>query len=246
MSLPGNDLSITPEIALKGTYEEAELRFLDKHLRGGDFFLDVGSNIGVFTLVAGKLVGPFGRVLAFDPNPIAMKHLKRSALMNWMHDRIAMHQIALGEDAREVVLHFSNARLGDGNLGVDERSVYHRSNEMVGEEQSMSVTQRALDSIVPAGVEIKIVKIDVEGFEHSVLSGARRLFETRQAKYLLMELLEEVSSRRHKENISAVRQLVNYGYSVRTLSSDGDLSDATSLPAALRISRNIVLARDVD
>jgi FkbM family methyltransferase len=243
MSLPGRDLSITPEIALRGTYEETELRFLERTLHGGDFFVDVGCNIGVFSLVAARKVGRFGRVLAFDPNPIVLDHLRRSAVINWFHDRIVVHQCALGGDAREITLEFSDLRLGDGNLGAEVGSVFHRSIDFIGQSHRVLADQIRLDSAVPTDVEIKIVKIDVEGYEHSVLSGATRLLEQRQAMFFMMEILEEVSAGQHGLNMRAAQRIVDAGYIPGTSSADGTFVGAASLESAIRKSRNVIFAR---
>jgi len=243
MSLPGADLSVTPEIALKGTYEEPELRFLESALKGGDFFVDVGCNVGIFSLVAARRVGPFGRVFAIDANPAVLEHLKRSLVMNWVHDRTVVLHRAVGAEDREMSLQFSEFRLGDASLGLDEESVFHRSTALLGLVKSIPVRQIRLDDLFPSLPEVKVLKIDVEGFEYGVLAGAERLARNQCFKYVLMELLEEVSSTRHRANVRAVEQMQTHGYRVCNVNASGELVETGNLVQAIERSRNIVLVR---
>ena len=246
MSFPGEDLSITPEIALTGTYEEPEMRFLERSLRGGDFFVDVGCNVGAFTLVAARKVGPFGRVFAFDPNDEVIKHLRRSLVMNWVHDRVKVFECAVGEKEETVTLRYSKLRLGDGNLGLDEGSTFERSVAEVGNVIEKPTNVVKLDDVFRHAMEIKILKIDAEGFEHAVLAGARRLFQQKSINYLMIEVLAEVASRKHQLNVRAIGEVVSCGYRVCRLDNDGNLVRLASLREALSglLSRNLVLQRE--
>src|SRR5687768_15967771 len=58
---------IPQQIYFLGSYEEKEIRFISKKLRTGDIFIDVGANIGVFTMVSSQIVGERGKVYAFEP-----------------------------------------------------------------------------------------------------------------------------------------------------------------------------------
>jgi FkbM family methyltransferase len=246
MSLPGEDLSITPEIALKGTYEEPELRFLERILRGGDFFVDVGCNVGTFTLVAARQVNTFGRVFGFDPNDEVIKHLRRSLVMNWVHDRVKLFACAVGEKEETVTLRYSKLRLGDGNLGLDEGSTFERSVAELGNVVEKRTNVVKLDDVFPHALEIKILKIDAEGFEHAVLAGARRLFQQKSINYVMIEVLEEVASRRHRLNVRAIGEVVSCGYRICKLDQNGNLLRFGSLREALSgsSSRNLVLERE--
>lgn len=243
MSLPGSDLSITPEIALTGTYEEPELRFLERVLKGGDFFIDVGCNVGVFTLVAARRVGPFGRVYAVDANPTVLTHLGRALVMNWLHDRTVVINAAIGDSDEKVELHFSEERLGDANIGLPQDSTYHRSADLLGSTRRISVRQERLDDIFPAPVEIKLLKVDVEGCEHKVLAGASTLIQHKCFQYIMLELLEEVSTSLHKLNLCAVENLMRAGYAPCYIDHDGNACRVESVSAALNFSRNVLFSR---
>src|SRR6185312_8497302 len=65
-----------------GTFETAELRFIQERLRPGDVFVDIGANGGIYTVIAAKKVGASGRVLAFEPGPRNLELLKRNLALN--------------------------------------------------------------------------------------------------------------------------------------------------------------------
>jgi FkbM family methyltransferase len=243
ISLAGADLSITPEIALNLTYEERELKFLEKYLKGGDFFVDIGCNVGIFSLTAAKCVGPFGRVYAIDANSEILVHLKRSLVMNWVHDRTIVMNNAVGAWSGEVVLQYSEQSLGGANVGLSSESAFNSTVELIGNVNKKKVSQVRLDDIFPFNQEIKILKIDVEGSEYGVLQGADRLIGGRSIDFILLELLEEISADKHELNIAAVLGLIDRGYVTCSIDDYGNLCKETSLNSAMMRSRNIVLAR---
>jgi FkbM family methyltransferase len=191
-------------------------------------------------------VGPFGRVFAFDPNDEVIKHLRRSLVMNWVHDRVKVFECAVGEKEETVTLRYSKLRLGDGNLGLDEGSTFERSVAEVGNVIEKPTNVVKLDDVFRHAMEIKILKIDAEGFEHAVLAGARRLFQQKSINYLMIEVLAEVASRKHQLNVRAIGEVVSCGYRVCRLDNDGNLVRLASLREALSglLSRNLVLQRE--
>jgi hypothetical protein len=102
--LNGRDVSITPQVVHSGFYELSEELFMRRTLSGGDFFVDVGANVGVFTLLAAALVGPFGRAFAYEPNPAALELLAQSAVMNGVNDRVVLRQVAVDAAAAELTV----------------------------------------------------------------------------------------------------------------------------------------------
>jgi hypothetical protein len=101
--LSGQDLSVTPAMAQRGYGKLREELFIKRVLRGGDYFVDVGANVGTFSLLAASLVGPFGRVYAYEPNPLAADLLRSSATMNVMHEQLVVSNMTIGERAGSAV-----------------------------------------------------------------------------------------------------------------------------------------------
>lgn len=85
---PSDDLSLTPELVLHGTYGPDFVRYLRRRLHAGATVIDVGANLGLYTLVAAVCVGGHGRVIAYECNPEMLSILRRNVAMNWLDQRV--------------------------------------------------------------------------------------------------------------------------------------------------------------
>jgi FkbM family methyltransferase len=233
--LDGHDLSVTPEVALRGWHEWPEESFVRRNLRGGDWFVDVGANVGVFTILAANLCGPLGRVLAFEPNPRARRLLAKSAAMNWYHDRIKISDAALGEANGTALLSYYPHRLGDGQIASEDKQAQpFRMTGKFLEQIQIEVSVLKLDDFIPVDLPIKMLKIDAEGHESRVLSGARRLLAARAFDFILLEASMELFTGNWKETVASLEDLIAVGYTAGTLDGEGLLIKHRSLAAALR------------
>lgn len=147
-------------------------RVLDPLLRPGDTFVDVGANIGSLSLFAASRVGHSGRIVAIEGHPRTTKYLSKNVAMNsWRN--IEVLNCAAGD--RAATVHFSSRRTDDQNKVSD-----------IGIE----VPMRPLDEIVSVD-NVRVLKIDVEGFEYEVLRGACRTLE--KTDYVYFEYRYEQS-----------------------------------------------------
>lgn len=246
MIVPAEDLSIVPELVLHGTYEEPELKFLERVLRGGDFVIDVGCNIGIHSLVAAKCVGSFGRVFSIDPNPKVIGYLEQSLLMNWMHERVKVLNLACGSMSGEVSLSIPSGRLGGASIAKNQPTLSPSSTETNVIETLSSVKQSTLDEIFPVAIEFKVLKIDAEGAESDVLRGAEKLLKQQSFAYIMVEVAPEVAGTSIHDLIRDLKRLCGFGYQPYALTSRGHLvpRDLDILPKAGKI--NLVLQREIN
>jgi FkbM family methyltransferase len=150
-------------------------------VRPGDTVLDIGANLGVLTLTLSRLVGPTGRVHAFEPNPRMVELLTRSIGRNRCVN-VRLYPIALGSKPGELSLWVPRGTAGDASL----------VRRFPPDGFALSVPVRRLDDVaVDAGLgPIRLIKIDTEGFEPEVLQGARDLLAARSCDAILFELNE--------------------------------------------------------
>jgi FkbM family methyltransferase len=164
---------------LQGTYELPVQRALERCLQRGDRFLDIGSNIGFFALIAARLVGPEGRVLGVEPVPQNVRCTLSNAKVNGFQN-IQTVEAAVGraEGWTELLL----ARHSGG------ASLYHTETppDFVG---SLRVRITTVDRLLATGrIEPpNVVKIDVEGAELDVLEGMRETL-TAHAPRIIFEV----------------------------------------------------------
>ena len=197
------DFSLTPDLVFGNYCKSRAEKFCKQILHGGDWVIDVGPKFGPFSLLAAQIVGSFGRVFAYEPNPSIQKLVSKSAVMNWMHDRIVLRPVAVGEIDGSVRLAFTPERLGDAQVGYDEitNSRFSETLKTLGTDNLsiIDVPCVTLDQEFPIDLPIKLLKIDVEGHEGSVLKGARRLLESRCIDFILIEVFREVAGSRWNE-----------------------------------------------
>lgn len=157
----------------KGTpYEPLTAAAVAAGLRPGGTFVDVGANAGYFSLLAAALVGPSGRVAAFEPNPATAALLRAHAERNGSGGTVSVEPVALMDEDGEMELYLSTSRHNDG------LSTFFPSEEALrrGDLDRAAVVRVparrydawAAEANFPAP---DVVKIDVEGAEEEVLRG---------------------------------------------------------------------------
>jgi FkbM family methyltransferase len=147
-------------------------------LRPGDVAIDIGANIGLVSLNMAAFVGPSGRVEAFEPQPRLWPFLRRSIELN-SFSQITLHPIALG--AEDGTLELSIPLFNSGGA-----SLHHRYDNNDCVEITVRNSGKYLSSLdLP---RIRLMKIDVEGYEQVVLSNATSFFVSNPPESILFEL----------------------------------------------------------
>ncbi|WP_395746994.1 FkbM family methyltransferase [Prosthecobacter sp.] len=147
-----------------GVYEKDELRFFQDHCRPGMVVVDVGANVGIYTAMALRLAAPDGRVISFEPNPHSRAFLEKTVAANAGGAASQIYPLALSDRDGQAELHLNKDNKGDNRLYASDLS-----------SDSLQIQTRCLDSVLgEMGVhEIHFIKIDVQGCEPLVLTGAQ-------------------------------------------------------------------------
>jgi FkbM family methyltransferase len=164
---------------LQDSYERMETDFLRRVLKAGDTFLDIGANVGWFSILASTIVGAEGAIHAFEPRPEIASYLQRSVELNDLGAMITVHTIGLSNQpgTETLVWNEDSDNSGTATFGRDE--------DWLGfTKQSIEV--RRFDDLGIAGVDV--VKIDVEGAEFLAMQGAAAML-SRDKPIILSEVL---------------------------------------------------------
>jgi len=226
MFVNGLDTSVTPELILTGTYEPSEERFVARTLRGGDTFVDVGANVGVFTLLAAQRVGRFGKVVAFEPNETVANLLAKSLIANWWQERVELRRSAVADFYGPGTLLWSREVLGGARLESEEGSSATASkiDQLLNANQQLAVKVVRLDDQFPANLPVTILKIDVEGHEGAVLRGAARLLVNKSIDFIILEAISDVpGENKWRDTLNEVKKALDMGYTLNKISPDGSL-----------------------
>jgi FkbM family methyltransferase len=192
------DLSenIQRNIFLFGYDREAQ-RFIRSKLRVGDTFLDVGANVGFYSLLAASIVGERGRVISIEPNPKTFLRLKETIEANAITNVLALN-LALGRERDR------------RNLFIDPESGNDTATMVTHDGRtSVKVEVYPLDEIATAHQidRIDYLKIDVDGFEPDVFAGAKRLLADGRIKFIQAEFCD-YWLRRNSSSPEMLHQLI--------------------------------------
>ncbi|HEX6372114.1 MAG TPA: FkbM family methyltransferase [Longimicrobium sp.] len=192
---------------LNGTYEREQTRLFEQLLRPGGVVLDVGANVGYYTLLASVLVGEGGAVHAFEPEPRNAGFLRRHVQINRLRN-VTVQQAAVSDRAGTARFTFGTGS-GTGHL-ADAGALEVR-------------TLRLDDYCAQHAPAPAAIKIDVEGAEMSVLHGARETLARLRPVIFLSTHGPEV----HRASLAFLRQL---GYRVAPILG-GDVESTTEVLA---------------
>jgi FkbM family methyltransferase len=205
--------SVTDILLATGSFEEAELGIMISALVEDSVVVDVGANVGLFTIAAATAASGV-TVHAFEPVPDTCASLEANVTRNGVAGRVCVNRVALADH--------------DG-VGYMTRD-YHASNyltEAGSSEEKVRVPVRTLDSYVAERAlgRLDFLKVDVEGRELSVLKGATATI-TRFHPHVLVEIFEKDS--RFRDRVlegrdDVVRFMHERGYSFRVIGDEGEL-----------------------
>src|SRR5262249_17858089 len=139
-----------------------------RYLRSGDVVVDVGANVGLYTLTGAVGVGPKGKVYAIEPNPRIAGYLAGNVELNGCN-QVTIFNLAVGE---------SDGTLALTDTGQDDQ------NRIVDGARGAPVRVVRLDSLPIRDAEIALLKVDVEGYEKFVLDGASGLLPRVQCAFV--------------------------------------------------------------
>jgi FkbM family methyltransferase len=162
---------------VSGLYEVPLLKYLASHLKQGDVFYDVGGHIGIVSLIGARIVGPEGRVFAFEADPENASRIRDHGRMNAL-PQVEVVQSAVWSECKTLTFHRAPATSSRNTGGVVDIVENTCANGLIAVE-SVTLDRFALDRRPPS-----VVKIDVEGAEEMVLQGAHSVF--RVSKPLLI------------------------------------------------------------
>lgn len=155
-----------------GLHEADDMAFVLHFLREGDVFYDVGANIGSYTLLAAA--AGVKNIVSFEPSSATCEKFENNVRLNAMMDKVTLHRCALGNESGE-------ARFTKGNDTV---------NHVAADADNVAATElvqiRRFDDFYQAG-KPSFIKIDVEGYEAHVFSGAARALADPELMGVLVE-----------------------------------------------------------
>lgn len=174
----------TLDLLANKTYEPKQTKFFNKNAKKGTIGLDIGANIGYFSL---PFAGICDKVYAFEPEKANYDLLSRNIKLNRMNEKIVAEQMALSDRKQKLKLEVEPYKAGEHKITSREKG---RNIE--------EVTGISLDEYFKNRQKPDYIKMDVEGYEETVIRGGRKVFSS--ARFVIFE--DKIGNA--KERISAL------------------------------------------
>lgn len=190
----------------QGVFEPDLTARIQTALSPGNTFVDLGANEGYFSIIAGKLVGAQGRVLAIEPQQRLRQVIERNAQLNdltniildtaLISDRIGPAKLALSPDTNP------------GSTGTVNATRYPVAWQEVEANTLQNVLQRH-------GIwHVDCLKIDIEGSEHEAIMGSKDIFQARRVGCMMIEMHHTALAKRHMKASDIDEFLRTCGYNI--------------------------------
>lgn len=175
-------------------YEPGTTNLLLREVKEGMIFVDVGANIGYFTVLGAQKVGQGGKVFAFEPSSKYFSRLEENIRING----------------------FENVTAKNFALGEEEGTIQLSGHQICGDRDT-EIEQRRLDNVLRNVKGAIISKIDVEGMELSVLRGMEELFEKEMIKGIVFEFNPHHQVKLNHDPESLLNFLLDRGFVFRSI-----------------------------
>jgi FkbM family methyltransferase len=217
MLVDTRDSLLAPWLLLDGLWEANVTGWLQRTLQPGQVFVDVGANIGYFTLLGGQLVGPAGRVVAIEAHPGSAELLRRNVVINGMHHHVEVRHSAAWSRQTTVQFHLrahfaANSSVGSvGTAGLAE---------LDDSEETVEVDAVPLDDLLAELPRVDVIKVDVEGAEGHVFTGLDRTLRANPDITVMFEWSPAQIEAVGDEPVALLDLLSSHGFNYRLMEDD--------------------------
>ncbi len=164
-------------LSINGIYEEFETSIVKNEVHLGDIVIDIGANIGYYTLIFAKLVGEKGKVFAFEPDPTNFQLLKKNVEINGFKN-VVLEQKALSDTQGKMMLSLNNENTAGHHLDFKHDDTIN----------SIEVDVLSLDEYFSnKNIDINFIKMDVEGAESNVIQGMTNILKNSKNLKMIVE-----------------------------------------------------------
>jgi len=212
--------------ALNRIHEKATTNLFERVVKPGDTVLDLGANIGYFTLLAAKLVGETGKVFSFEPEPRNYKYLVENLRLN-NYEQVSAFQKAVSNQKGRTKLYICLYDTGHHTINQYQGIKAYRPNVPEDKEEFIEIETVSLDEFFEGREnEIDVIKMDVEGAEMLALLGMDQLLRANRKIKMFVEffpLLIKKMGNSPEEFI--LKLLKDYQFKIFVVPDDYDSSD---------------------
>jgi FkbM family methyltransferase len=187
-----------------GSYEPHMLEVIKATLQPGSVFVDLGANEGYFSVIASKIVGAEGKVVAVEPQSRLQRVIGKNLSLNGC-ENVEVLPLAINDESKPLTLHLSP----DVNTG--STSMIQTTRYPLFKQDVPSITLNELFQ-QQAIVNCDLLKVDIEGYEYEAIMGSPELFTFHRIKAIALELHPKLLARRNLSGETIAKFLSDCGY----------------------------------
>lgn len=221
----GNDVKMYLDITnpytwdlINGNEHEDNVKqtFVD-NIHEGNTVIDVGANIGEFSLIASKIIGKKGKIISIDPLNQAIIWLNKNYILNNSSNYEILEK-AVGDKTGTMTLYKKNEV---SEMGLLDPDIVDQTLLPSGE-----ITVDTIDNIISSRNidNVEMLKIDVEGFEYEVLCGCKNSFKEKKIKKIICEIHSSYLRKKNMDENVIYSMLKKNGFSIKNIDVDEDRS----------------------
>lgn len=236
------DVGVAAHLISAGYWELWIEKVVTQLVNPNDVIIEVGANNGYYTILMSSLVGDQGKVYSFEGNPGLAKLVSDSIGFNGLSGRAKLQNSLVSDvSGQKLKFLFDKSYSGGGHIVSDRESI-NKNHNLIEVE---SVT---LDTAIPEINKVNIIKMDAEGVELKILSGAQNILKSNPDLIIIMEWAFNMLSS-HSNVELEMEKYFKLGYKFWQISTESTLIPVLSLKELLRLphcdiimsKKNIVL-----
>ncbi len=215
-----SDFGVSFELESTGEYEAMSMKCCKEILKPGMVFVDVGANIGLFSLMAARQVGPEGHVYAFEPGAGNCALLRKNMEQNG-YKNVTVIEKAVSDKSGTCTLYESGFNPAD-----------HRTYHVSKGRKQVTIQSISLDEYFPADARIDMLKMDIEGAEETAIRGMERVLGI--CPVLLLECWPSMLAKAGTDAVKLFKNLEERGYKLSLVDDAGGAVTPMSAEEAVR------------
>lgn len=223
--LDARDTSLLPSLVVRGYWEPGVTRALLRLVRPGQHVVEVGANVGWYSLLFASTVAPGGSVTAFEANPRMVTLLRQTLAANGYAEAVRVVPLAVTDRPGLVTLHRLQRQQGSSSLYP-----FTPADLAVWDDETSPVEVEAtsLDAFLgPDGPPPDVIKVDAEGAEPAIVAGMKRVLERAPRIQLVLEFRPGVLARAGHDPHAFLTALVRLGFQLHVITARGRFQPTT-------------------
>lgn len=210
------DIAVIPDLVLDGFWEMHITPLFERIVKNGFTVVDIGANVGYYTLFAAQKVGRKGKVYAFEPEPRTFDILCKNIEINNFRSIVTACQKVLLDRQGQVELTAYEEYPARSSVFI----------KTLGKKKSISVQSTTLDAFLGDNLKIDLIKMDAEGSEPFIFEGMKNVIKNSPTLQIIMEFAPTHVEAAGKDPADFLQSLKNMGFTIKLIDrNSGQLSE---------------------